>query len=66
MYIVRFSNGYLLIISLRTCFADFSQEMWSGTCLTVDLDADTELSLRYLQVRISFAEFCSWFYKAKK
>ncbi|EFO22624.2 STE/STE11/MEKK4 protein kinase [Loa loa] len=43
-------NGYLLIISLRTCFADFSQEIWSGTRLTVDLDADTELSLRYLQL----------------
>ncbi|VDK84024.1 unnamed protein product [Litomosoides sigmodontis] len=43
-------SGYLLIISRRTCFADFSQEMWHGTRLTVDLDADTELSLRYLQL----------------
>ncbi|CAG9537921.1 unnamed protein product, partial [Cercopithifilaria johnstoni] len=43
-------NGYLLIISRRTCFADFSEEMWCGTRLTVDLDADTELSLRYLQL----------------
>ncbi|KAM3717480.1 Mitogen-activated protein kinase kinase kinase [Dirofilaria immitis] len=43
-------NGYLLIISLQSCFADFSQEMWTGKCLTVDLDADTELSLRYLQL----------------
>uniref|UniRef100_A0AAF5RVJ5 Protein kinase domain-containing protein n=2 Tax=Wuchereria bancrofti TaxID=6293 RepID=A0AAF5RVJ5_WUCBA len=43
-------SGYLLIISLRTCFVDFSQEMWSGTRLTIDLDADTELSLRYFQL----------------
>uniref|UniRef100_A0A8R1TVV2 Protein kinase domain-containing protein n=1 Tax=Onchocerca volvulus TaxID=6282 RepID=A0A8R1TVV2_ONCVO len=43
-------NGYLLIISLQACFADFSQEMWSGKRLTVDLDADTELSLHYLQL----------------
>lgn len=52
MYTTRFSNGYLLIISRQTCFIDFSEEMWSGTRLTVDLDADTELSLRYLQVRV--------------
>uniref|UniRef100_A0A915PXE2 Protein kinase domain-containing protein n=1 Tax=Setaria digitata TaxID=48799 RepID=A0A915PXE2_9BILA len=43
-------NGYLLIISLQTCFADFSGEMWNGTRLTVDIDADAELSLRYLQL----------------
>ncbi|VDN17719.1 unnamed protein product [Gongylonema pulchrum] len=46
---IQSNSGYMLIVPLRALFSGFSQEMWSGSRLFIELDPDTELSLRYLQ-----------------
>lgn len=42
-------HGYLLIFPLGA-LGDFSYDNWRGNKICVSLDADTEMSLRYLQI----------------